>query len=80
MTKKYAVVLSVLLECVSEKIFSVVGLFHENACELSCVWMTVNTMNGMTPLRDCGKDVYCRRFFAMYFSPHSDTFPSAKLQ
>ena len=42
--------------------------------------MTVNTMDGMTPLRDCGKDVYCRRFFAMYFSRQSDTFRSAKLQ
>ena len=35
--------------------------------------MTVSTMNGMTSLRDCGKDVYCRRFSTMYFSLHSDT-------
>ena len=42
--------------------------------------MTVNSINGMTPLRDCGKDVYCRRFFAMYFSPHSNTLRSAKFQ
>ena len=50
------------------------------AYELACVWMTVNTMNGMTSLRDCGKDVYCRRFFAVYFSPNSDTLRSAKFQ
>ena len=36
--------------------------------------MTVNTMNGMKSLRDCGEDVYCSLFFATYFSPHSATF------
>ena len=35
-------------------------------------------MNDMTSLRDCGNDVYCRRF--LYFLPHSDTFRSAKFQ
>ena len=31
--------------------------------------MTVSTLNGLTSLRDCGKDVYCHRFFSMFFSP-----------
>ena len=30
MPKNFAVILSVLLECVSEKIFSVIGQFHES--------------------------------------------------
>ena len=28
--------------------------------------MTVSTLNDLRSLRDCGKDVYCHRFFSMY--------------
>ena len=36
--------------------------------------MTLNTVNGMPLLGECAEDVYCRRFFTTYFSPHSNTF------
>ena len=50
------------------------------ACKHACLRTTVNAMNGMTSIRGCGKDVYCRRFIAIYFPSNSDTFRSARFR
>ena len=50
------------------KMLTIIPASYTKACELACVRITVSTLTGLVSLRDCGKDVYCHRFFSMYFS------------
>ena len=53
---------------VPREMLTVIGC-STKACNLACARMTVSNLNGLTSPRDCIKDVYCRPFFSMYFSP-----------
>ena len=53
---------------VPEKMLTVIRQFHKGMRARVCTDDGEHS-EWFTSLRDCGKDVYCHRFFSMFFSP-----------